>query len=154
MNLDSSLKVAEHQFVGRIRCRLSHVRFARRRQRPGFTIMELIVSASLLITLISIVIPLAMRATRIRQEGRAYQLAVDELNNQLEIMTVGTDEQRQAALTNWKPSEALLQVLPDAQLTGEVLEDTDGKRLRLSLNWKKDVNGPPLIMVGWIHPQE
>ncbi len=49
---------------------------AKRRSRRGFTMLELIVSATLFIALVSIVVPLGVRVGRLRQEARAYQLAL------------------------------------------------------------------------------
>ena len=116
--------------------------------------VELLVSATLLITLVSIVVPLSVRAGRLWQEARSYRLAVNELSNQLEDLTLLGDQEREQALAKWQPVEGLLLALPDARLTGEVLDDEDGKRLRLSLEWRRSVGSPPLCMIGWIHPEK
>ena len=126
---------------------------SRRQRRSAFTLLELLVAATLLIALISFVLPLAFRASRLWQEARSYRLAVHELSNQLEDLTLLGDEERKQALSNWKPNEALLQVLPEASITGEVIDDADGKRLRLSLQWQRPYGTQPLTMVGWIHPE-
>ncbi len=131
--------------------RLAH---HQRSRRSGLTVVELLVSATLLIALISVVVPLSVRVGRLWQEARTYRLALNELNNQLEDLTVLSDSARTQALADWKPDESLSIALPDARLTGEVLDDEDGKRLRLSLDWRRPVQSQPLSLVGWIHPQD
>ncbi len=69
------------------------------------------------------------------------------------MLTLLGDEAREQRLANWKPDEALAQVLPDAKLTGQVTNDKDGKRLRLSLQWKKSVDSQPLSLTGWIQSE-
>lgn len=129
-------------------------RTARRRsRRGGFTMLELLVSAILLIALISIVVPLTVRAGRIWQDARNYRLAVNELSNQLEDLTLLSDQDRQQALENWKPSPELLDVLPEAKLTGETIDDSDGKRVKLTLAWQRAVGTQPLSMIAWVHPE-
>lgn len=123
-------------------------------RRSGFTLLELLVSATLLIALISVVTPLTVRAGRMWQDARGYRLAANELSNQLEDMTLLSDQERQQALDNWTPSEELLRALPEARITGEVIDDANGKRLRLSLGWRRSASSPPLTMVGWIHPEK
>lgn len=115
--------------------------------------LELLVSAILLIALISIVVPLTVRAGRIWQDARSYRLAVNELSNQLEDLTLLSDQDRQQALENWKPSSELLDVLPEAKLTGETIDDSDGKRVKLTLTWQRAVGTQPLSMIAWVHPE-
>lgn len=126
----------------------------RRARRRGLTIAELLISATLLIALVSVIVPLSVRVGRLWQESRTYRLALNELTNQLEDLTLLGDQERQLALANWKPDEQLSHALPDARLTGEVLDDEDGKRLRLSLDWRRQVESQPLSLIGWIHSQE
>lgn len=129
-------------------------RAARRRmRRGGFTMLELLVSAILLIALISIVVPLTVRAGRLWQDARSYRLAVNELSNQLEDLTLLSDQDRQQALENWKPNPELLDVLPEAKLTGETIDDSDGKRVKLTLAWQRAVGTQPLTMIAWVHPE-
>lgn len=124
-----------------------------RRRRSGLTLLELIVSATLFIGLISIAIPLTVRATRLWQDARCYRLAINELSNQLEDLTVLGDQERQQLLSDWKPSDELLHTLPAAKLTGETIDDADGKRLKLSLSWRRGLDAQPVTMVGWLHPE-
>ena len=128
---------------------------ARRRsnlRRQGATVLELLVAAVLLIALISIVAPLTVRAGRLWQESRTYRLAINELANELDRLSLLDDQARSAALSNWQLSPALAHALPDAKLTGETLDDEHGKRLKLSINWKRIGDPAPLTLIGWIVP--
>lgn len=128
-------------------------RRSRRHRRDGFTLLELLVSATLLIALISIVVPLTVRANRVWQDARCYRMAVHELSNQLEDLTLMDDEARQQALSNWQPDSGLLHALPDVKLTGETIADGDGKRIKVSLAWRRPYGAAaPLSMMGWVHP--
>ncbi len=125
----------------------------RARRRAGLAMVELLVSATLLIALISIVVPLAYRSSRLWQEARSYRLAVNELHNQLEDLTVMNDVEREQALKALKPDEQLQKALPGAHLSGEVIDDSDGKRLKLSLQWQRTGDAPPIVLIGWIQPK-
>lgn len=122
------------------------------RRRAGSTVTELLVAAVLLIGLISVVTPLAVRSGRLWQESRSYQLAINELANEMELLTALDDATRASTLAQWQPSQELLEVLPGARLTGESLDDADGRRLKLTLHWNRPNDAQPLTLVGWLGP--
>lgn len=115
---------------------------------------ELLVSAVLLLSLISLVAPLAVRSGRFWQETRAYKLALEELTNELEYLTALPTAERQTSLEQWQPSEDLLAVLPGARLSGQTLDDEHGERLVLRLQWERQWHAQPLTLVGWIVPDQ
>ncbi len=115
--------------------------------------LECLVSATLLIAMISVVVPLTVRANRIWQDARCYRLAVNELSNQLEELTLLGDEARAQALKNWKADDQLLQVLPEAQLSGETIDDAQGKRVRVSITWRRAGPALPITMMAWVQAE-
>jgi hypothetical protein len=124
------------------------------RSRAGMTVSELLVSATLLLSLIAVIAPITVRAGRIWQESRTYQFALEELTNELEHLTSLSPEERQTALEQWQPTPSVSLRLPDAKLNARTLEDDDGERLVLTLDWDRIPGAPPLTLVGWIMPQD
>ncbi len=89
-------------------------------KRRGSTLVELIVAAGLLIALMSILSPLSTRLGRLWHQSRHYQLALDEVNNQLEQLTTLSPEERDTKLQQLQVSESLSNVFPEAKLSAEV----------------------------------
>ena len=118
----------------------------------GFTITELVVAASLLVTVLSVITPLAVRSNRLWQQTRYYRLAVEELTNQLEYLTSLDSAQRAEALEKLAPSMAISNTLPNPVLTAETRSDDDGNRLILSLTWDRLGENVPVTLVGWFEP--
>lgn len=123
-----------------------------RAKRSGMSVSELLVAATLLLTLITLVVPLAARTGRIWQDSRAYRMALEELTNELEHLTALPPEERQLALEQWQPSERITRALPGANLESETIDDEDGQRLVLTLDWDRPSGATPLSLVSWILP--
>ena len=97
----------------------------------GFTKLEMLVSATLLTTMIAIATPLFSRLNQVWHSTRLFQLASQELMNQMDgIMHLSSDECR-TALSDLKVSQEILVVIPDAQLTGKMESSSDGERVVL-----------------------
>lgn len=122
----------------------------RRASKRGTTVPELVVAATLLVSAIGAVTPLAVSAGRLGRDTRVYRLAVDELANQLARLSALDEEERAAVLHELTPSEEVRDALPQASLVGRIVEDEDGTRLVLSLDWQRPVDAPPLELVGWL----
>lgn len=120
--------------------------------RRGFSLLELIVAATLLVSALGIVAPLAARTGRLWQDSRRHQLALDELTNQLERLTTLDAATLKTALAELTPSEPVRATLPNAALTAETFDDADGRRLALSLQWDRVGNPPPLTLIAWLEP--
>ncbi len=126
--------------------------FPRTTRRCGFTITELIVAASLLVVVTSVVASLTVRSGRLWQDSRHYRLAIDELSNQLERLT-SLDEARLAtAIAELSPSQQVRDALPNPVLSAETLADEDGTRLVLHLAWDRLGKSVPVTLVGWVDP--
>ena len=124
----------------------------RPRTRRGMSMTELVVSATLLVTSLAVVTPLAVRAGRAWQDSRHYRLAMDEVSNQLDRLTLLDESRLTAALESLEPSPHILSVLPRAALSAERVNDEDGSRIILSLRWERVAQAPAVALVGWMEP--
>lgn len=129
---------------------LAYHRSVRKGQRGGLTITELLVAATLLITIISVFGSLTVRWRRLHQQSRHYQIAVNELSDQLDRLLVQDVASREAAIASLAPSEWVAEILPAPRLAGQVVDDADGPRIVLSLSWTRPGDPPPLTLVGWL----
>jgi Tfp pilus assembly protein FimT len=119
----------------------------------GFTSTELVVASSLLVALMGVVGPLAVRNSRLWIESRHHQLALEELTGELERLTAMDSTARAKAIESLKPSGLLLNAAPDATIEAETLWDQDGERLVLTLRWNRgDHPRAPLRLVAWLDP--
>ena len=118
--------------------------------RRGLTLTEVVVAATLVVSMIGLVAPLTVRTGRVWQSTRQYRLAFNELANQMELLTSLGVSRCDAALADLKPSESTAETLPDARLEGKLIRDQDGTRLILSLDWDRGSNSVPLTLVGWL----
>lgn len=118
--------------------------------RHGTSMTELLVAATLLISALAFAGPLAVRSGRLQQDARHYQSALDELSNQLELLTALENDGREAALVDLVPSQAAQAALPHPQLSSEMIDDADGLRLVLQIHWDRLGRPKPLTLVGWI----
>lgn len=121
--------------------------------RFGFTSTELVVASSLLVAVMAVIGPLTVRNARMLQDARHQQIALEELSSEMERLTALQGNARMQAIDDLNPSPWLSRALPNAEIKGETVEDEDGKRLVLTLEWK-DPNYPraPLRLVGWLDP--
>lgn len=124
----------------------------KRNFRSGYTMTDLVVGATLLIGLMSFVAPLSVRTGRLWQDSRHYRLALDELSNQLELLTRLDETERVAALENLSVSPQVSSRLPNPVLHAKTIEDEDGTRLVLQLQWDRIGPAGPVTLVAWIDP--
>ncbi len=120
------------------------------KSRRGLTLTEVVVAATLVVSMIGFVTPLTVRIGRVWQSTRQYRLAFNELANQMELLTSLGVSRCDAALADLKPSESTAETLPDARLEGKLIRDQDGTRLILSLDWDRGSKAVPLTLVGWL----
>lgn len=136
---------------------LCHGRFRRRppacADRRGITTIEVIVAFTLLSTVLSAAIPLVVRHRQILADHRSYRLAMDELSNQLDRLTMLPEDELQAALEELNPSELAARRLPGATLSAEVEAEDIGQRIVLHISWDGAHRQAPLTLVGWAFPR-
>lgn len=121
----------------------------RRCNRKGSLMTEAIVSAVILLVGIAIVGKSSYNFRRLWSDTRYYQLATDELCNQMQSLTVLPKEQLANSLSSLSVSNEISAVLPDAKIAGQLIEDAHGVRVRLSMDWKRVGTGEPLVLIGW-----
>jgi hypothetical protein len=119
--------------------------------RRGLTITEVVVAATLVVSMIGLVAPLTVRVGRVWQSTRQYRLAFNELANQMELLISLEVARCEDSLPTLKPSANVVQSLPGAKLEGEMIRDEDGTRLVLSLNWDRGSQSVPISLVGWLN---
>ncbi|TWU28055.1 type II secretion system protein [Bythopirellula polymerisocia] len=122
--------------------------------RHGSTMTELLVAATLLIGAMAFIGPLSVRSGRLRQDTRHYQSALEEVSNQLERLTTLEGDERTTALAELAPSQAAQSSLPNPQLSAETIDDADGLRIALQIQWDRLGKPKPLSLVAWIKPPE
>lgn len=126
------------------------------KQRTAFTLTEVMVASTLLVAVMGTLAPLAIRCGQLWQESRHQQLAIDELANQLERLTLMDDSDRRDAINDLSLSAPLGEALPDATLSAELISDQHGSRIEMSLTWNRPgiPTAGPMKLVGWIDPLE
>ena len=121
-----------------------------RNLRRGVAFAEVIVAAVLLISGISLVGQMTVANGRLLQQSRHERLALDELTNQLERLTALQGETLQSAIDTLSPSPAAMAALPKPTLTAELVEDDDGNRLTLRIQWDRPQSSTPIALTGWL----
>lgn len=130
-----------------------------RRARRGSMLTELVVAGGLLVTAMGLVATTLAAGRKLQRIEQERIVAVDELSNQLEQLTALPRESLQAALDKLQPSEWAAEILDEAELSADIVDDAYGARLELQLNWRRlgdDQAGrsPPLTVVGWLSASE
>lgn len=118
--------------------------------RRGTTIAELLVASSLLVTGITLISRGAVQTLRLRQDARHYQLALDEVANQLDPLTAMPTQDRLSALEALQPSEMIQTILPNPKLKAETINDENGERVVIQLEWDRMSTSKPVSLVGWV----
>jgi hypothetical protein len=118
--------------------------------RQGVSSVELLVSAIVLISVITFFTTCSFQIHLIWKDIRHQRIGMGELNNQLESITLLTKAEARAALSNLTPSATCENSLRAPRLQGELREDSLGTRVTLQLNWDKRHKGKPLELSGWL----
>lgn len=119
-------------------------------QRKGTSVTEVIVAATLLLSMIGLVVPTSIRAAHIIRDARHYQAAMNELSNQFEYLSALSEAERAVALTQLQVSEVASRSLADAKLGAAIATEKDGVRMTLSLNWDRGAEAKPVQLIGWL----
>lgn len=120
--------------------------------RRGVTLIETIVSFSLLVTVLGVTAPLMVRHTRLLADGRAYRCAVDELSNRLATLAATPSGELAQAVADL-PSEELDGPLTGAHLRGSIDAAVIGQRITLIVEWPEaDRKRRTVTLTGWAIP--
>jgi hypothetical protein len=125
----------------------------RRGSRRATSSLDLLVSFTLLITVMSVATPMVVRHGRLLRSQRDYRLALDELSNQLERLSALPAGELPTAVAEIAPSSFVAQRLPGAKLSGELEPAELGVRLTLRLSWNDgERHQAPLSLAAWVFP--
>lgn len=131
-------------------------RFNRRMfaRRAGASTLEVLVAFSLLSTVLAVATPLVIRHNRLLTAHRDYQLALDEVSNQLEHLSALPPDKLPEAIEKLTPSEFAAGHLRAAQLAGDLTDVDMGQRLTLRLTWDEPQRKvAPVTLAAWIFPR-
>lgn len=123
--------------------------FDRNRIR-GFTNIEVLISSALVLAAIGTLSSLVPRLGNVWRVSRNDQLATHELANQLEVLTAIPEPQLRHALESLQVSAELTNSLPNAVLRHKLLDDENGRRVVLSIEWDRVADANPISMVAWL----
>ncbi len=127
---------------------------ALRPRRAGVTIVETVVSAMLLVTVMSFFTTIVYRVDQVWRDTAHHRAAMMELSNQLEQLTLLSADEVRPQLDSLQPSASVASLLTDPVLAAEIVEDQWGSRLVLELNWQRPHPGTPVRLVGWLRPAD
>ena len=122
--------------------------------RSGTTLTELVVACTLLGSFVAVVVPATVRVGRLQQSLRQERIALDELTNQLDRISLLPIDQISDELETLKASEPTASSLLTPKLSGEMDESQDGYRIVLNITW--DGSGrrdAPLAMSTIVYPK-
>jgi hypothetical protein len=119
--------------------------------RRATTMLETIVAFTLLSSVLSVSLPLAVRHGRLLIDQRNYRIALDELTNQLDRLTALPEDDVPAAVGKLAPSEFAETRLSHIELAGELAPADVGRRVRLRLTWG-GLQPQTVSMTAWITP--
>jgi hypothetical protein len=120
-------------------------------KRKAAILVEALVAATILMVGVLVVAKSSASLRSMWKETRHYQLACDELANQLQHLKTLSVVEVEQQLKTLSVSKQIVQALPEATLQGELLQDKLGNRVRLSITWKRLGQAVPLSLVGWLH---
>jgi hypothetical protein len=136
-----------------LRLKLSAFTCRRRPPRRGLSSVEMIVSFMLLGSVLALFVPLVVRHGRLLVSHRQYRVGLDEVTNQLERLSVLSEQDLQAAIKDLNPSPLTAERLPGATLHAELQDADIGKRLTIQLTWNEPRRREaPITMSAWIMP--
>ncbi len=121
--------------------------------RSGASSLEAIVGFTLLSAALSFATPLVIQHSRLLKGQRDYRLALDEVSNQLERLSLLSADEISAALSQLKPAELIATKLPAAELRGELHAADVGQSLTLRLSWAGPQGRPMTVSLAtWVPP--
>jgi hypothetical protein len=118
--------------------------------RNGYTMLEVVCAAGILLVIITFSMKMTLRIDGIWSDVGQHRVALHELSNQLEELTLLPSKEVASRLQSLTISMESATVLPKAKLTGELIEDDFGSRVVLRLNWLRRHPGVPVNMTAWL----
>ncbi len=126
----------------------------KRKRALGSANIEVLVAASLVLAVIGVLSSMVPRLGNVWKASRNNQLATHELANQLELLTAIPESQLNQALENLHVSSDLKDALQGVVLSHQLLDDSNGRRIVLAIDWERIVDAKPITMVAWLPAQK
>jgi hypothetical protein len=123
----------------------------KRRAKRGTGTLEMLVSFTLLLTTMSVATQTLVRYFRLTKSQEKFCLALDELSNQMDRLTVLPQREAVEAVRQLAPSVFVREHLPGVKLSGELHPMEAGTHLTLRISWNEiDRVHAPVQLSGWL----
>ena len=122
------------------------------RCRRGVSYAEVLVSATVLTMIMSLVTVSSFRISRVWKDIRKQKVALSELSNQLDRLTMLPVEKVKDSVDTLKPTDECRETLNQPAIAGVVEEEPEiGHRLTISITWQNDFGerSRPLQLSAW-----
>lgn len=116
----------------------------------GTTTLEVIVAGTLLLATLGSLFTLVPHLGKLWRSSRDYHIAINELANQLEAITILPESDQDKALEKLEVSSDARDVLHSPELSHQLIDDESGKRIVLSIQWQREPDAKPVSMTAWI----
>jgi hypothetical protein len=121
------------------------------RRRLAVSTLEVLVSLTLLMSMLSVSLPLIVRHGRLLTAQQHYRLALDELSNQLDRLTGTPAKDVPQVLKQLSVSPFTAARLVGAKLNAELKPAEIGQSFTVRLTWK-EAQEQSATMTGWVLP--
>ncbi len=81
-----------------------------------------------------------------------YQLASDEVANQIERLTGSHSDEFEATVGQLELSDEIKAALSQASISAKTIDDLDGRRVVVSLQWDTAGQRKSVSLTGWLPP--
>ncbi|TWT95030.1 hypothetical protein [Neorhodopirellula pilleata] len=119
-------------------------------KRPGTTVIECVVAASVLMVAMGTVTTMAFRASRMWSEVGHQRIAMNELANQIERITDAAPDEIDQLISNLQPSQMAQENLDQPTITATRVRDSLGDRVDMELTWRSAYPVAPVRLTGWV----
>ena len=118
-------------------------------RRSGVSSIEFLVSFSVMATVMTCATTMTLNINRVWRDIEHHRLAVCELSNQLEELTLLTGDNLTERITEIRPSDFCKQGLNEPRISAEISSDNLGQRIDLELVWKHQPVERKVRLSGW-----
>ena len=116
----------------------------------GILKTEVLLAFALLVSSMGVASTLIHRVNRLWSDAGQYQFAIQELSNQMDELVRLSPDHAEKAVGSISPSTACAKVLREPKVSGEIADDTLGKRITLQLSWKDRKDANPVVLSAWL----
>ena len=117
--------------------------------RRATTVLEVMVSLSMLMAALTVSLPLVLHHGRLLIEQRNYRLALDEVSNHLDRLSATSSDELPLAIQHLVVSPFTAEKLRDATLTSELKPADAGQQLVVTLTWKS-LGEQKVTLAAWL----